>query len=364
MAIRGRSPPKGQSSFQNEGAFRYRVRKLMILNQRGLFARRAEASANSNNYVVGIESEFDGVPFLGPIVRSIAMNQQEEQAGPAAAEINSKLEHIASSRLDQEVQTHVSETKQRVVKNIIDPLKKMRLNPTPIDLRTTQERAIVRYRVAGRDQLAANTPRPLAMSNSWASMQLHQSALNNFVQKLGLDGRKEELRTMVKSIAEQLDREIDVPKDVPENVVLQFAKSDAVSVHCDNGIIRIVLRIASLDDGRGNAWRNFTVGVNYVAEVDGLSIRMVRNPDPDDYIAIGGVRRLGHRVAITTIFSALFAPSRSMEVMPSQIKDDERLQDMIVSQFEVTGGWIGIALARSPQSSDRVTNRAAATKRR
>ena len=58
-----------------------------------------------------------------------------------------------------------------------------------IAAQTTVDRAIMRLRLAGDEQVGSHTPRPQAPADSLASVQIHESVLRNVVERLNLDGR-------------------------------------------------------------------------------------------------------------------------------------------------------------------------------
>src|SRR5262249_17792322 len=144
----------------------------------------AEAEANANNNLNDFETDFDGVPFLGGFIRRIARNQYETSQPAAKVEVEGKIVYRATSQLDREVAEKLEKAKQDFQAKMVAPLQKLNLEPTAVDLETTAERLIARYRVAGREQISAHTPRPQAPSDSLLSVQVHESALNNVLEKL------------------------------------------------------------------------------------------------------------------------------------------------------------------------------------
>lgn len=338
---------RGPVVFQNQGRFRVNVRKLLLVDRRGVRAMQAEAEAESENEVTDVSTDFDKVPLVGAIVRSMAMNQQANSARDAEWEVNRRLEALASRRMDEEVQSRLEEAEEQFKSEWIEPIRRLGLDPKPIQMQTTSARLIARYRLASKMQLSAFTPRPMALTDSWFSMQVHQSALNNVIRQLDLDGEKMELRDLYRRVAEKLGRDGKVPDDVPQGATIQFAAHDGVRLACKDGRIRVTLRIAELKAGR-KAWRRFTVQVNYIVDVDGLDVKAKRDPSADDYIAVQGVRRLGNRIAIATIFSKVFANDREFPILPEKMATDERLKDLSVRQLVVDNGWIGISLVPGP----------------
>ena len=118
---------------------------------------------------------------------------------------------------------------------------------------------------------------------------------------------------------------------------------DSVRVVCRDGRFHVTMRIARLSAGR-RVWGSFTVSVNYIVAVDGLHVRATRDPSPEDYIGVEGIRRLGNRIAIATIFSKVFSKEREFPILPESIANDKRFADLGIGQLVVDNGWIGLSV--------------------
>ena len=64
----------------------------------------------------------------------------------------------ATSQLDQEVAQRLEQSKQDIQVKLLKPLRDLNLEPTAVDMQTTSERLIARYRLAAREELSAHTP--------------------------------------------------------------------------------------------------------------------------------------------------------------------------------------------------------------
>ncbi len=333
----------GPVVFWNRGLTRLQARKLILLEPRGFKVRRAEAWASSSNQVRGLQTDYDGVPIIGNIVRSTAMDEQRNRAGQAKREVEAKVEREARTRLDEEVHAKLAKAEANFQANILGPLQKLRLNPQAIGLSTTADRIAVRARLAGHTQLASFTPRPQARSDSLVSVQIHQSALNNFVQQLDLDGGTFELQELVQQIAATLYlKDTSFADDFPEDVTIQFAKENAIRFDFVNGRLGVTMRIVKLSAGR-RSWKSFAVRTYYQPTIAGRDATFAR--DPESYIELVGKRlRLGDQIALRAVFSKVFSANQSWSVMPEKFTQEPRLEDLVISQFVMSDGWIGISL--------------------
>jgi hypothetical protein len=207
---------------------------------------------------------------------------------------------------------------------------------------TTRERLIMRCRLAANEQLAANTPRPRAPSDSLISGQFHQSAANNVIDRLELDGNEFDLHDLYRYVGEQFQNgEVEIPEKLPEGVTVEFADERAVRVQFEDGRAMIAIRIAKLQRGR-RSWKNFEVRGYYRPEPQSRHADFVR----DGSIQLIGERiRLGDRVVLAGIFSAVLSDDHPVSLIDQRFLNDPRLNDVRLTQFVVADGWVGLALA-------------------
>ena len=225
----------------------------------------------------------------------------------------------------------------------------MGLDPTPIDFETTQQRLIVRYRIAALHQLAAHTPRPQAPSSSWLSVQLHESAINNTLDQLGIGGRKLTMQELCDELARKFGRPSPpVPEDIPEDLAVTLAQRDGIRVRCDGGKLRLTLRVAELAQSRQSKWKNFTVQATYVPSPDQRNANLVR----DGVIELSSDGKgVGNQFALRTIFSKVLSKNRTISLINHSMAQQPEFADLMVNQFVLSDGWIGIAMAPKPNTT-------------
>jgi len=332
---------KGPATFYNRGLSRYRTRKTLFVDRRGIRTQGADAEADSQINLSRYETDFDYVPILGWVTRSIALRQHDIKYEEARQQTVARLESITSERMDREVEQQVADVEEAFQQKWLSPLRGLNLKPLAVNMETTEQRLIVRYRLAADAQLAAHTPRPQAPSHSLLSVQVHESALNNTLEQLRLDGRREDLRTLYREVAETFQRpDLAVPEDIPENVTIQFADHDAVRLQCDQGHVMITLRITELKRKRRKAWRNFAVRAYYRPDSMQLDANLVR----EGIVQLAGRLRPFDRIALTGIFSKVLSDDRPFNIINKRLSQDAIFKDLKVTQFVVNDGWIGVAL--------------------
>lgn len=337
---------KGPVTFLSNGRSTYVAQKEFLLDRTGLRSMPAEAVAQSRNQVKDVQTDFDGILLVASVVRSIARDQQREQRDQLRAEVDWRVTHRACRRLDNESQQRLTVAQQRAGSRWLEPLRQLQLEPVALETRTTNRRMIVRGRLAGAHQLAAFTPRPQAPANSQASLQVHQSLVNNTLEQMGLDGSRNDLRGLYRRILDRIGRpDVPVVEEVPRRVTIEFAPRDAVRVAFCDGRMTLELRIAELVS-RSRKWRDFAVRVHYREQLDGLEARLVR----DGTIELKG-KRLGIRnqIALRGIFTKVFGRDRVISVIPAGVDRDPRFSNLEVCQWTVRDGWLAVAVARKRQ---------------
>ena len=348
----------GPATFYQDGTGYFRARKLMLIDRRSIRVFNAEAEANADSQLNDFETKFDGIPLLGGIVRVIARNQYEQKAPLAKQEVEGKIISRASGQLDQQVAQRIEKAKQDYQLKVLQPLQDLSLDPTALDMETTSDRLVARYRLAGRDQASAHTPRPQAPGDSLLSIQMHETAFNNILSHLGLQGRKIELSQLFKEMTKRFTgKEAEVPEDLPDDVFVSFADHDPVRIDCADGRIRLTIRLKELTRGEGKKpWKNLTVKGYYKPNSDQLEANLVR----DGIIELAGDNlRVSDRLALSGIFEKVLNRNRKLHLINDKMRQIKPLQSLEVTQFVVHDGWMGIALG--PHTSARQMARAART---
>jgi hypothetical protein len=338
----------GPATLCDAGKSTYLVRKLLLLDRGGLRVWPAEAEAtNDSNELVGLSTRFDGVFLLGPLVRSIAENQHEDSQDEARAELEPKIAHKARTQFDLEVQPRLNKAVVEFQDQFLKPLAHLGLESSVSGMSTTPERITLRTRLANDGQLGSQTPRPRAPETSLLSVQIHQSAINNAIQRLDLDGRTFTLPALLSWIGKKTGRPaLTAPDDVPDDLTITFAEKDALQFTCAEGQIEFKITVAELETAR-KTWRNFTVRSFYQPESSGLEARFVR----DGSMFLEGKSFKGKpEIVLRGIFSKVLAKNRSLSLIGERFTGDPRLKDLVITQFVVRDGWIGLAYGLASDS--------------
>lgn len=326
---------------RNAGNLQFEAEKEIVITREGLKTAPAEATASGRNRLVGVDSSFEPVPLLGPLVEGIARQKHSRSSRSAMSRVKRKVVREAETRMDRVADSRMKEIEAGFQQYVLGPIETLALAAEPVDLYTTEKRAVMRLRMANQSQLGAYTPRPSAPSDSLASLQLHESALNNAVRGLELDGRRMTAGELHALLSLKLTGSVgELPEDLPARAKIEFAQHDAVRVRCDGDRLEVCLAFAELARGRDRI-RNFEVHTFFKPQLEGLQVKLVR----DGTLQFSGPRlRTGPRVILHSVFGRLLQNAQEVPLLAERIQTDPRFDGLMVTQLVIEDGWVALAL--------------------
>lgn len=325
----------------NSAKMYYQARKMILIDQQGMRVSATKASARGRNDLVSVDSNFDPIPIVGALLRDVAQRKHQQSRPVALAQVKAKVARQAKTRMDREANPKLHRLEEKFEDNILTAIEGLALIAEPLQMRTTEDRAIMEMRLANPTQLAANTLRPLAPSDSVASVQLHQSVLNNAAAGLSLNGKRMTLLEVHDYLAQKFGQsDAAPPEDLPERVIVDFATYDAIHVNCQEDRLELVLNIREVAHGIDKI-KNFSVHAYFRPVMDGLNVRLVR----DGSLQFEGHNlRTGPRVVLHSVFGKLLLKDQEIPLLKHSLDEDERLDGLMVTQLVIDDGWIGLAL--------------------
>ncbi len=331
----------GPATFQSESESSYVARKPLEISLRGIRMWPTEVAVDNNSQLRSVATDFERVPLFNKIASNLARSEYNKNAPAADAEVRGKIAAKAKERVDRETTEQITAAAKRLHDEVLGPMDSLLLDPTMVAAETTEKRFNMRIRLAGPDQLGGHTPRPQAPGDSLASIQIHESLLNNVLERLELDGQTFDLAGLGRRFAERLHRYQPKPVDPDqEDVKITFAAKDALHVRCSDGRMEITLAIARLSKG-SRRWRDFQVRAFYRPVVRGRSVDLVR----DGIVQLVGSRmNAGSQIALRGVFATVFSQKEPMHVTPEAFVKNPKLEGVVVTQFVIDDGWIGAAI--------------------
>jgi hypothetical protein len=335
---------KGAVTLHSLNRSNFVIEKLFVLNRHGVQPGPARAAASGDSSVIGLQTRYDTFPLIGAMVRRVARQKAFETRPLQRRIFEYRVAATARKNIDAKVDRQLDITNKHISERFIGPLTEMELDPMTISLSSSEDRALYRGRLAGSHQLAAFTARPRASANNYLNMQVHISAVNNFLRQLDLDGQRGSIRDVMKSVIGQMGfPQVTIPDEVPDGVTIALAKRDSVRIECDKDRVSFTLCIAELKL-ENRTWRKFAVRAHYAPTIDGLHCELQR---------VGTVELQGRRaskdLALRAIFVKVFSKNRPIPLVHPELVKDRRMQDLQIDQFIVRDGWIGISVGQRPE---------------
>jgi hypothetical protein len=314
-----------------------------MINEEGIEAvGDPYARAKAKQSLVGVESGWDNHPILGKIARNIAENNLKREASETDRMYKQTVESSVEEQMREQVGEQLQVVRELAYTKLFQPLFGMDLEPEPKQLSTTEDQMVVRYRIGGRDQMAANTARPLDSASSLMSFQLHQSAINNAISRIGLNGNKFTVDELVTHLKEFVGAENSTEQS-DRHAEIGFAYFDPILVEFQEDQLRVTLNLRSLKIGeKGKVWKNVSLTAAYRFVRDGMKIQLQQN---DDGTRIRGKRlRFGDKAAISTVMKVLFKKEYSVASLPEKIAQRIDTSQLEISQLSVSDGWLAVSV--------------------
>ena len=253
----------GLAIFHNDSKSYYIARKPLAVDLGGIALWPSDVRVYNETRLRGVETPIDNIPVLRKVVEGVARSQLEQNKPAASREVRRKVAARARERIDAEVHKQFSGVVERLNHRVFEPLNSLALDPQLIEAETTDKRFTMRLRLAGQYQLGSHTPRPRAPSDSLASVQIHETVLNNGLQRLDLAGRTFTLP----ELADHISARLSCPppwETAPENenVKITFARFNPVVVRCEDGQVVLTLSVRRLAKSP-RSWSYFQIRAFY-----------------------------------------------------------------------------------------------------
>lgn len=326
---------------RNEGMANFQAFKKLTLDRMGRFSSdRPVASAQARQRLIGMRSKLDPFPVVNWIARRLAEKKVAQQSPEANMLLEQKIKRSAIEQLQEGVESQVAQMKAYLNVNVWEPLTSMDLNPEALQLATNQQRIVMRYRLAGLDQMASDSPRPADSNYDYLSLQFHQSLLNNLIERIEIESQSFTPASLLQHLSEVIGfKPENTPSDSKHEAKFVFANYDAIRVDFVEGKVRIELNLKSLRVGKGKTWRNITVSSTYVPQVSGSQIQLAQ----EGMIGVKGKKfRIGDQIAVRAIFKLVLPGSYQFDTIPSQLTARLNGYALVIDSLNIADGWVGL----------------------
>ena len=255
---------KSPATVWSQGNNYFWMNKSVQFDGRHITSNAAGFSVNTSSRVTGLATKYDGIPIIRGIVRSIASQQIADSKPQSEALTAQKIREAALPRFERETNTQFS-TGNDTLHKMFASLERKDVSPDSLSARSSNTHLALSSRTIGISRLGGSLQPPSALIATGAAVQLHESALNNAIDALGLQGRtileKDLAKELEVALTDLFQREIKLTKkDDPQPAAAEgepepptsfvFSSSDPIRVHFNNNHITLVLRAGVLQEGK------------------------------------------------------------------------------------------------------------------
>ncbi|MGQ9913972.1 MAG: hypothetical protein ACUVQQ_06460 [Thermogutta sp.] len=347
LIVRGRVTSEtwsqaGPATFFNDGYAVYEARKDIEVSPRGIVAQPGRIDVRNRVELRQVSTSLDPIPILGFLAQEVARDQLAERRLAMNAEVKWKLAAQALAEIERESESRFAEMNRKLETDVLARLSEFSLGPTWIGAQTTEDRLVLRWRLGDAWQPGGYTLRPWAASDSLASCQVHESAVNNFIAQFRLEGRTFALPDLEAKLRERLrlpQADDEESAGARADAVITFAARNAARVEFREGRLTVVLSVANLA-APPYRWEDFEVRAHYRPEVVDDRVQFVR----DGVVQLVGPMDMRSQIALRGVFSKTFSKSRPWRLSAGFLKEHPGLADLTISQLELENGWLGVAI--------------------
>ena len=341
----------GSVRLRSQGATDFSGSKWVVIRPDGMQLQPSDVEATSRTRLMGVTTDYDWVPIVGGYTRDRAMQEYRSRQNFVRSATESRVSTEASDTLDRETHEALERVRKDVYDRFTERFDEYGIKLTTIEMKSTPERLVARVRVASDEQLGSHTPRPRALSDSLASLQIHESALNNLAITFGLDGQRltaEELKVKLRErFPKMREREAT---EAGRDAVFQFAPTNAVQCRIANGQLELRIAFDSIELD-GDEMQDVVVHATYGPAINGLDADLAR----EGALGIEGQFSARERARLHNIFNTVFPPERRLALAHLNNDKSRNLEGLMITQLVLEDGWVGLAIG--PESEQRVAER-------
>ena len=242
----------------------------------------ATIAVNANNTTTGARTVVSGVPILGGIADDYAVGEARNRKARSEAIAADKLERRLLPEFNKGVDDEFGGLSKELEGKVIPKLHDTNLFPSARSFRSEEDSMWVSTRLMSTDELAGDTPTFTATSDAGVVIHLHESLLNNSLDRLDLGGQsltEDELGAkLADSFETLLGDKIDLggngeEKTDSDPTKFVFTKEDPIRVNIENGELVLILRMG-LQPEEGDAIPTQIISVPLTFNVvdDGIEI--------------------------------------------------------------------------------------------
>ncbi len=246
-----------EATVYTQGTHYFNARKQIDFDGEKFTTQPARISVNANNNTFDANTRYSG-GLLGGFANKVAMREAEKRRPESEAIAVDRVQRRVLPEFNSEVDKQFSEATTKIQNELNVKLRDAGLYPSAKTYHTTNDALIVNTRLMSVGELGGGLPTDALVEPKSLTIQIHESQLNNSVDRLQLAGKSmtesELINEIQSSLSDLLGRKIKLPSNSAEGEQstdsFLFAESDPLRFRIEDGELIIVLRAGLKQEGK------------------------------------------------------------------------------------------------------------------
>ncbi|MFN9372494.1 MAG: hypothetical protein ACK6D3_11480 [Planctomycetaceae bacterium] len=244
------------------GNANFNASKAIVFDGERFAVGQTLVGANARNLLGNIDTKYDGIPIIRRIAQNMAYDEASSRLGEGEQMVVNRIRSEVASKLDAEIGREFGPFGElpRKLNERIAALRKYRLFPTPLNWSSTSNEIRMVGRIMEGAELGGSEPDPSLINPRGITVLLHQSALNNGIDRLGFAGQTltdDEMRTKLqKHLEDLLGQKVNLggaTKNVSAESaarLLSFDSQDPILIEAIDNQLELTIRAGLKQEGK------------------------------------------------------------------------------------------------------------------
>ncbi len=212
----------------------------------------AGINVNADNTPTKARTKFSAIPFLGGMADDTAIQRAKDLEPESEAIAAERVSSRVVPKFNEEVDRKFNEASDEFQSRLVGPLTELNQYPDTIHYQTTDTHMISASRLMAKGELGGGTPHPSLTAQSGLTVLVHESMINNSIDRMGLEGKTmtaAELRTFMRDRFSKIyegkksdDSSTGSSDSNDELKSMIFAQEDPMRVRINDGVVTLILR--------------------------------------------------------------------------------------------------------------------------
>ena len=342
-----------QASVYTSGNHVFKAWKPILFDGNTFTAGAADISVRANNQTTGVSTRYSNIPLFGGFADSIAMNEVAERRGQSEVVASQRISSKVLPEFNTEVDAKIVDLNKNYEEKVNAKLRQKELYPSAASYRSTEDDLRVSTRLMADHELSGGDGPFVSVPSSGFVVALHESLLNNSLDRLKIAGRtmtEDELGKEIEdSFSDLLGRKLNMEKKTDdaadgskESATFVFPEKDALRFRINNGQLTLAIRAGLKQKDGDIPTQEITVplmfrieGTDFLVESGEISVSPVEAP------ANAGLQIARAGVVRNKVKNAL--PTRKFDRFVNIDKDRQTPIQLGLAQVKAAGGWLTLS---------------------